>query len=426
MSKYTLSIPAERRRWYIIAVIFLAIVFNYYDRQIVSILKPMLKKEFDLGDDGYALVLNVFTVFYALMYPVSGWLVDKFGERKVMLAGVIGWSVACLGGGVSRTFGSFLFFRGMLGAAEPTNFPAQLKVITVWFSGKLRATANSLCIAGSSVGAIIAPPLVAWIAMRYNFHTVFIVAGVVGLIIALLWFLIYQEPPLAIRRESIGETESEDTQLGFKWGQLWGTKSLWGILLIRFVSDPVWYFCLFWLPGYLQEESGLTLAQIGMFGWIPFLVADLGAIATSAWSDKMVRNGKEPLLARKIMLSSIAVLAPLCCLTSYVSNAYLTILIFSLVAVACLSWLFTVSVVIAEAFPVKNVASVLGIAGGFGALGAVLFNYFVGQMMGSLGAGTIFIVMAMMHPIAVFILWTMVKKEKPRKNDQTQVDSYVL
>lgn len=347
------------------------------------------------------------------MYPVSGWLVDKFGERKVMLVGILGWSVACLGGGMSRTFGSFLFFRGMLGAAEPTNFPAQLKVVTVWFSGKLRATANSLCIAGSSIGAIIAPPLVAWLAMRYNFHTVFIVAGVVGLIIALLWFLIYVEPPAEIREEVAGDADKGGMEQGFTWGQLWKTKTLWGILLIRFVSDPVWYFCLFWLPGYLQEESGLTLAQIGMFGWIPFLVADIGAIGTSAWSDKMVRKGKEPLLARKIMLSCVAVLAPLCCLTAYVSDPYLTIVIFALVAVACLSWLFTVSVVIAEAFPVKNVASVLGIAGGFGALGAILFNYFVGQMMGSLGAGTIFIVMAFMHPIAVFILWTMVKKEKP-------------
>ncbi|MFD1165915.1 MFS transporter [Sphingobacterium daejeonense] len=415
MSKYILPMPASNRRWFIIAVIFLAIVFNYYDRQIVSILKPMLKDEFDLGDDGYALVINVFTVFYALMYPVSGWLVDKFGEKKVMLVGILGWSVACLGGGFSRTFGSFLFFRGMLGAAEPTNFPAQLKVITVWFSGKLRATANSLCVAGSSIGAIIAPPIVAWLAIRYNFHTVFIVAGIVGLIIALLWFLIYTEPPAEIRNEAVGEVDESSSNQGFSWGQLWKTKTLWGILLIRFVSDPVWYFCLFWLPGYLQEESGLTLAQIGMFGWIPFLVADIGAIGTSAWSDKMVRNGKEPLIARKIMLSSIAVLAPLCCLTAYVSNPYLTILIFSLVAVACLSWLFTISVVIAEAFPVKNVASVLGIAGGFGALGAVLFNYFVGQMMGSLGAGTIFIAMAFMHPIAVLILWTMVKKEKPKQ-----------
>lgn len=415
MSKYTLPIPAEKRRWFIIFVIFLAIVFNYYDRQIVSILKPMLKDEYDLGDDGYALVLNVFTVFYALMYPVSGWLVDRFGERKVMLVGILGWSMACLGGGLSRTFGSFLFFRGMLGAAEPTNFPAQLKVVTVWFSGKLRATANSLCVAGSSIGAIIAPPLVAWLAMKYDFHTVFIVAAVVGFIIALLWFLIYTEPPREIREAAADTTADQKEEMAFTWGQLWSRKSLWGILLIRFVSDPVWYFCLFWLPGYLQEESGLTLAQIGMFGWIPFLVADLGAIGTSAWSDKMVRKGVEPLKARKIMLSSIAVLAPLCCLTTYVTSPYLTILIFALVAVACLSWLFTISVVIAEAFPVKNVASVLGIAGGFGALGAVLFNYFVGQMMGSLGAGTIFIAMAFMHPIAVLILWTMVKKERPKE-----------
>ncbi|MVZ62830.1 MFS transporter [Sphingobacterium humi] len=415
MSKYTLPIPAEKRRWIIIFVIFLAIVFNYYDRQIVSILKPMLKDEYDLGDDGYALVLNVFTVFYALMYPVSGWLVDRFGERKVMLVGILGWSMACLGGGLSRTFGSFLFFRGMLGAAEPTNFPAQLKVVTVWFSGKLRATANSLCVAGSSIGAIIAPPLVAWLAMKYDFHTVFIVAAVVGFIIALLWFLIYTEPPREIREAAADSTSDQKEEKAFTWGQLWSRKSLWGILLIRFVSDPVWYFCLFWLPGYLQEESGLTLAQIGMFGWIPFLVADLGAIGTSAWSDKMVRKGLEPLKARKIMLSSIAVLAPLCCLTTYVTSPYLTILIFALVAVACLSWLFTISVVIAEAFPVKNVASVLGIAGGFGALGAVLFNYFVGQMMGSLGAGTIFIAMAFMHPIAVLILWTMVKKERPKE-----------
>jgi len=414
MSKFILPMKPTRRRWFIISVIFLAIVFNYYDRQIVSILKPMLKEEYNLGDDGYALVLNVFTVFYALMYPVSGWLVDKFGERKVMLAGILGWTLACFGGGMSRSFGSFLFFRGLLGAAEPTNFPAQIKVVTVWFSGKLRATANSLCVAGSSIGAIIAPPMVAWLAMKYDFHTVFIVAGGIGLLIALLWFVIYTEPPAEITQEIQNESTAKDVGRAFKWSELWKTKALWGILLIRFVSDPVWYFCLFWLPGYLQEESGLTLSQIGMFGWIPFLVADLGAISTAAWSDSMVRKGKEPLVARKIMLTSVAILAPLCCLTSYVTNPYITILIFSLVAVACLSWLFTLSVVIAEAFPVQNVASVLGIAGGFGALGAVLFNYFVGQMMGTLGAETIFLAMAFMHPIAVVLLWTMVRREKPK------------
>jgi ACS family hexuronate transporter-like MFS transporter len=404
----------RRRRWFIILIIFLAIVFNYFDRQIVSILKPILKKEFNLGDDGYALVLNIFTICYAIMYPVSGWLVDKFGAKKVMFAGIIGWSVACIGGGISRTFGQFVFFRGMLGMAEPTNFPAQLKVVTVWFSGKLRATANSLCVAGSSIGAIIAPSVVAWLAITYNWHMVFIVAGVVGLVIAVLWLLIYRDPPAEIAIEASGTAKTEEGPF-FTWKQLWGRKSLWGILLIRFVSDPVWYFCLFWLPGYLQEQSsGFSLAQMGMFGWIPFLVADLGAIGTAAWSDRMVRKGKEPLRARKIMLSSVAVVAPLCILTPYLPSPFATLLIFSIVAVACLSWLFTVSVVIAEAFPVKNVASVLGIAGGFGALGAVGFNYFVGQFMGTLGAEKIFIAMAFLHPIAVLILWTMVKPEKPK------------
>ncbi|MDR6784107.1 ACS family hexuronate transporter-like MFS transporter [Pedobacter africanus] len=407
-----MSFLPNTRRWFIIFIIFLAIVFNYFDRQIVSILKPVLKKEFALNDNGYALVLNIFTICYAAMYPVSGWLVDKFGAKRVMFAGIIGWSLACIGGGISRTFGQFTFFRGLLGMAEPTNFPAQLKVVAVWFPGKLRATANSLCVAGSSIGAIIAPPLVAWLAITYNWHTVFMVAGAVGLIIALLWIIIYRNPPAEVTLAISGTPSPEETP-AFSWKQLWGRKSLWGILLIRFVSDPVWYFCLFWLPGYLQEQSGFSLAQMGMFGWIPFLVADLGAIATAAWSDRMVRKGKEPLKARKVMLSCVAAFAPLCVLTPYLPSPFVTLFIFSIVAVACLSWLFTISVVIAEAFPVKNVASVLGIAGGFGALGAVGFNYFVGQFMGTLGAGNIFIAMAFLHPLAVLILWTMVRKEKP-------------
>ncbi|HVF97399.1 MAG TPA: MFS transporter, partial [Flavisolibacter sp.] len=344
-------------------------------------------------------------------YPVSGWLVDRFGAKIVMFLGVIGWSLACIGGGLSKTFGQFGFFRGMLGAAEPTNFPSQLKVITIWFPGKLRATANSLSVAGSSIGAIIAPPLVAWIALNYNWQTVFFVAGCIGLVIALLWWAIYRDPPTAITEEIMANEEVATES--FSWKQLWGTKSLWGVLLIRFVSDPVWYFCLFWLPGYLQEDSGLTLAQVGMFGWIPFLVADLGAITTATWSDRMVKGGMKPLQARRKMLTTTAFLVPLCVLVPYMDNAFVTLAIFSIVAMACLSWLFSLSVVISEAFPVKNVASVLGIAGGFGAGGAVLFNYFVGKAIGTVGAEKVFIAMAFLHPIAVVILWTMIRKEKP-------------
>lgn len=406
-------LTAERRKWFIIVIIFLATVFNYFDRQIVSILKPLLKKEFDIGDAGYAVIINVFTICYALMYPVTGWLVDRFGARIVMFFGVVGWALASIGGGLSRTFGQFTFFRGMLGISEPTNFPAQVRVITIWFSGKLRATANSLCVAGSSIGAIIAPPIVAWLALKYGWHSAFIATGIVGLIIAFLWWFIYRDPPEKIAREAAESSGTSQTE-AFAWGRLWRTKSLWGIILIRFITDPVWYFCLFWLPGYLQEQSGLTLAQIGMVGWLPFLAADLGGIGTSAWSDKLVRKGYQPLRARKVMLTTVGFFAPICVITPYLSGAASTIFVFCIVAAVCISWLFTISVVIAETFPVNNVASVLGIAGGFGAVGAVFFNYFVGQFIGTIGSDKIFFIMAFLHPLAILILWNMVKVEKPK------------
>lgn len=405
------ALSPHRRRWLILALIFGAIVLNYIDRQILSVLKPTLKAEFAFDDRGYALLVNVFTIAYAAMYPVAGWLVDRFGARRVMLLGIIGWSTACIGAGVTRTLGHFAFFRGLLGLAEPTAFPSQLRVVSTWFPGSLRATANSISVAGGTFGAVIAPPLVVWLALTFNWHAAFIVPGVAGLAIAALWFFVYRDPPPEILAEATAATGGDEVK--FSWPQLWRRRSLWGILMIRFVSDPVWYFCLFWLPGYLQENSGLTLAQVGAVGWIPFLAADLGGIASAAWSDRMVRRGAEPLSARKRMLTVMAAFAPLCILTPHLPHPAATLAIFSLVAAACLSWLFSLSVVIAEAFPSRNVASVLGIAGGFGAAGAVVFNAFVGMMLTNFGQARVFAAMAVLHPIAAVLLWTMIKREKP-------------
>jgi ACS family hexuronate transporter-like MFS transporter len=405
---------ALRRRWLILALIFGAIVLNYIDRQILSILKPTLKSEFGFDDRGYALLVNVFTVGYAAMYPVAGWLVDRFGARVVMLSGILTWSCACIGAGLTRALAPFAVFRGILGLAEPTAFPAQLRVVSTWFPGTLRATANSVSVAGGTFGAIIAPPLVAWLALTFNWHAAFIVPGALGLGIAILWLMLYRDPPPELVAEATATAGgAAAANEAFTWPQLWRTRTLWGVLLIRFISDPVWYFCLFWLPGYLQENSGLTLAQVGKVGWIPFLAADLGGIASAAWSDRMVRRGMEPLRARKRMLTAMAVLAPLCVLTPHLPHPAATLAIFSLVAAACLSWLFSLSVVIAETFPVRNVASVLGIAGGFGAAGAVVFNTFVGEMMSRFGPGRVFAAMAVLHPIAAVVLWTMTRKEKP-------------
>jgi ACS family hexuronate transporter-like MFS transporter len=345
------------------------------------------------------------------MYPVAGWIVDRFGARSIMLLGIIVWSGACLGAGLTRTLGQLAFFRGLLGLAEPLAFPAQLRVVATWFPGALRATANSICVAGTSIGAITAPPLVALLTSKYGWHMAFIVPALLGLAVAGLWRLIYRDAPPEIAAMVTKDAAATGTK--FTWPQLWRTRSLWGILLCRFISDPVWYFCLFWLPGYLQENLGLTLEQTGKVAWVPYLAADLSAIGTALWSDRLVRRGQTPLRARKVMLTTVALLAPLCALTPHLPQVATTLIIFSVVGAVCLSWLFSMSVVIAEAFPQGNVGSVLGIAGGCGAVGGMLFNQYVGQMIGNIGAAKMFAVMAVLHPLAAFVLWLMVRREEP-------------
>lgn len=407
-------ISAERRRWFIVAIIFIITVFSYVDRQVVSILKPILKDEFSLDDVGYALIINVFTICYALMYPVSGWLVDKFGAGKIMFWGVLTWSLSSIGSGLVSKLLPFVFFRSLLGLAEPTTYPAQIKVVTKWFSGRLRATANSISVAGGTIGSVIAPPLIAWLVISFSWHAAFIIPGVVGLAIAFIWLMVYREPPKGYVTDVVQGDKEPAALTAFSWGQLWSRKSLWGIVLIRFTTDPVWYFILFWLPGYLLEESGLSLSQLGLVGWIPFMAASLGGIASSAWSDWMVRRGKPALRSRKVMLSYVAFLAPVILIPDDLGIA-VTIIKFSILAAVALSWIYTESVLIAETFPLNNVASVLGIAGGFGAAGAVIFNYFIGQYMASVGTIWIFMVMAVLHPLALFLLWRMIRPEIPEE-----------
>lgn len=419
------------RRWPIVATLFIAIICNYLDRQLLSILKPEILSHFDIGDMEYAWIVNVFLICYAVMYPISGILVDKFGPKKIVLAGIVAWSLACVGAGFSENVVQFTICRGILGLAEPTIFAGQIIAITVWFEKRQRATANSLCTAGGSLGSVIAPLVIAWISRFLPWYEVFIVAGVAGLVIAAAWFFIYKNPPQEVLDITMAPDDNEkvEDQRAFSWGKLWTTRSLWGVLLIRLISDPVWYFCCFWLPGYLRgmgEAQGLshqdTLDMIQYIGGLPFLFGAIGGVLSSAWSDKLVRKGMPALKARKTVLIALSFIAPLCILTPYVSEwdavsfgmrIGLIVTIFSLIAIMCLSWLYTICVVIAEAFPVKNVASVVGITAGAGAIGGAIFNIFIGSLLSSMG-NILFAIMGILHLFAALIIWRMIRKETPK------------
>jgi ACS family hexuronate transporter-like MFS transporter len=396
----------NHRRWTILGLIFVVTVLSYLDRQIVSIIKPTLKTVFGTDDQGYAVIINVFTVCYAVSYPVSGWLVDRLGSGRVMLAGIVVWSTACIGSAFSRTLRGFTLFRAVLGLSEPTTFPAQLRIVAAWFPPSIRATAYSICAAGGTVGAIVAPPIIGLLAIRFGWRAAFLVPGVAGMFIAVLWRLIYSDPPQENAPPATGPAHNS-----VRWSGLWRQRGLWGVLLCRFIGDPVWYFCLFWLPGYLQEQSGLTLAQVARFGWIPFLIADLGGVGSSIVSDWLVKKGIAPLRARKLVLTAAAFLAPVSLIVPLAHSATLVIILFCVIGAVSLTWLFGIGVIIAEVFPLGNVGSVTGIAGAAGAIGAMFFNAFVGKVIASLGAMHVFWVMATLQPMAVAVLWTLIRSK---------------
>lgn len=424
------------RRWIIVATMFLAIICNYLDRQLLSILKPEILEHYGIGDYEYAWIVNVFLVCYAVMYPLSGMLVDRFGPKKVLFWGITVWSLACIGGGLAPNVGVFAVCRGILGLAEPTIFAGQLVAVTLWFEKRQRATANSLCTVGGSLGAVIAPLLIAWL-MRIlgNWQHVFFISGGIGLALAAAWTFVYRTPSQEILDRTIGTDTGSTGGEKFSFRGLFNTRTLWGGILIRLVSDPVWYFCCFWLPGFLRNmgsSQGLstqqTLDMIQWIGGIPFLIGAIGGILTSVWSDRMISHGMPALKARKKMMVTIAFIAPLCALVPFINSSSagfglkvgLIVGIFSLVAVMCLSWLYTLPVVLAETFPIGNVATVMGLSCGAGALGSVVFNLFTGSIPES-GWKWLFILMGTLHLIAAVILTKMVRPEHPDKQRNIQV-----
>jgi ACS family hexuronate transporter-like MFS transporter len=436
-------------------------ILNYIDRGVVGILKTEIMDAFGMDNSDFGNLQALFTACYALSYVGVGWLVDKFGAGRMIFISILSWSGVCAGGALARTLGVFATLRGALGIVEPVIFPGQLRIVTNWFPASLRATANAICACGGTVGMVIAPFIVGWLAMGkhawlpeqwHGWRAAFIVPGALGVLVAIVWFFVYREPPKEIleanlapdnkagatviststatrrsRREpapcgtstgaataaDIGDAGGAAPAPAFRWNQVWGTRSFWGIVLSRVISDPVWFFCLFWLPGYLREQSGLTLAHYKWLGGIPYLVAALGGIATSALSDRWVRGGLAPLASRKRLLVMLACLAPLCALAPFMQGPAPTIVIFSLIGLMCLSWLFSLGVVVAETFPNANVGSVWGISGAFGAAGGTVFNVLAGKFLDPAGPPTILIAMAFLHPLATALLLALVRRERP-------------
>jgi ACS family hexuronate transporter-like MFS transporter len=399
----------NRKRWVIVALLGAATTINYIDRQTLSILSPLLRREFHLTEQDYSNVVTAFLVSYTVMYAVGGRIMDAIGVRVGLVLSLAWWSIATMLTGFARGPLSLGVFRFLLGVGEPCVYPAGVKVCGEWFPDRLRGTATGIFSAGSAMGAILAPPAIAWITLEFGWRYAFLIPGLLGLIWLPVWWATYR--PVASGRgpESSGAT----------WRQLLQQRTVWGLVLSRLFSDPVWYFYLFWLPDYLQRERHLSLAQVGIYGWIPFLFADLGNVGGGYLSDFLIGRGIAPAKARIVVLAGVACLAPIGALAGVAPSAAGAIAVTCLVAFLTQCWSTNTATLISDVLPHSARGSAMGLMGTAGSLAGACFAQVLGFVIGRFGYPAAFALAAVLHPCAiavlVLMLWPVVAKRRARE-----------
>ncbi len=395
-------------RWVILGLLFLATVINFVDRQTLSILAPTLRSELHLSDADYANVVTAFLAAYTVMYTVSGRLLDRFGVRWGLAACIGWWSLATMLTARATNAFSLAAFRFLLGVGEPGIFPGGVKVCGEWFPRRLRAFAIGFFSSGSAIGALIAPPLIAWITLRYGWRMAFLLPGAIGLIWIPFWLLVYRPNRAKL------EEQTETVAPSRSWRELLGERRVWALVLPRMVSDPVWYLYLFWLPDYLQRVRGLSLKEIGLYGWIPFLFADLGAMGGGAMSDWLIRRGWQPHRARIALLVAVGCIAPLGALVGFLPTAATAIALTCLIAFLTQCWATNTSALTADTFAPAETGTVAGMMGTAGSLGGVLFTQLLGIAIGAFGYSSAFVLGAIMHPIAATLVLVLYRNQRSK------------
>jgi MFS transporter, ACS family, hexuronate transporter len=405
-SSHALASAIPWKSWWILSLLFVSGFLNYFDRQTLSILKTTLKSALQLDDVWYSHLVTAFMVPYIIMYIVGGRLVDRWGHRFALTVFLCVWSLACVVCGIAQTVAVLLVGRVLLGLAEPGAFPAMQAAIITWFPKERRAFAMSLNAPSTTVGAILAPPLVALVTLGYDWHGAFLLPGLTGLLLALMWWVSAKHPPSFL---STAEVAAAPT----RYRVLLRDRRLWGLIGARALSDPVWYFHLFWLPGFFQERLGLTLAQLGWVGWIPSAVGSVALIVAGSYTDRQVARGQNPVTVRFNLFLAGAAFAALGAFTTFAPNIVVAIILVSLVTIGCQLWFFGSGILLADLYPRNSMASAFGLVGAFGASAALLMNVLAGPIVQHFGYRGVFIGIAFLHPMAALVLGRALRSQQP-------------
>jgi ACS family hexuronate transporter-like MFS transporter len=395
-----------RTQWIAVFLLFFVALINYFDRQSLSVVAPRIQADLHLTDRGYGHVVSAFLLASAIAYAISGFISDWLGARRSMALFVGWWSIAEAATAFVTTGMQLGMARFCLGLGEPGLWVAAPKAMSEVVPEEQRSLAIGIYTSGATVGAIVALPVIIFVITRLPYRSIFLMDGMAGLLWLPVWWFCYRHMP---RRT---DTEHQRSSSTASLRQVLSNNATWRLMLARGITDPVWYFYLFWFPKYLVEARHLTLAKMSSIGWLVYLGAGIGTLAAGALSTWLIGRGMRPLTAYKWTMLGAALLIPLSPLAALVSSATVCASIAAIIAFAHMSWLVTLTAVIVELYPGAQVGRAAGLIAAGSGFGGMVSSELIAWLVTHGGYTQVFVLMAFLHPIAIALLWTIYKRSK--------------
>jgi ACS family hexuronate transporter-like MFS transporter len=405
-------------RWSVCALLFFAATVNYVDRQVIGILKPTLQDFYQWSEIDYSNIVFAFTAAYAIGLLVVGRIMDWLGVRKGFSLAVVVWSLAAMGHALARSVFGFGAARFALGIGESGSFPASIKAVAEWFPRKERALATGIFNAGTNIGAVVAPLVVPWITVAYGWRWAFVATGALGFIWVIAWLAMYASPqnqPRLSRRElEYIQSDAEPPQAKIAWRTLIPHRQTWAFATGKFLTDPIWWVYLYWVPDFLHKSHGLSLTQIGGPVITIYLLADFGSVGGGWLSSFLIKKNWSVNASRKLAMLVCAVSVVPIVFASTATSLWTSVALIGLAAAAHQGWSANLFTLASDMFPRRAVGSVVGIGGMAGAIGGMLIAKVVGYILEWTGSYfPVFVIAGSAYLIALLLIhWIVPRLEQ--------------
>ncbi|HEX5262697.1 MAG TPA: MFS transporter [Phenylobacterium sp.] len=405
----------RRLRWWIVGLVCVGTILNYLARNSLGVLAPQLIGELHFSTREYSWVVASFQLAYTVMQPICGAIIDSLGLKVAFTLFAVAWSLANMAHGLAGGWMSLAFFRGLLGVSEAAAIPAGVKAVSEWFPAKDRSVAVGYFNAGTSLGALIAPPVVIWLSLTYGWRAAFVATGAVGLVWALAWYLLYdspdRHPALSAEQRALAPAivEASD-QAPVPLAALLRQRVFWALAIPRFLAEPAWQTFSFWIPLYLARERGMDLKHIALFAWLPFLAADAGGILGGYLSPFLMKRFRLGLLTSRaagIAMAALLMIAPGC--VGLAVGPYMAIVLFCIGGFAHQVISVLINTLTTDVFPREAVARANGLVGMFGWSGGLVFSLLIGALADSVGFAPLFSLLAIFDILGAMVLFALLR-----------------